>query len=111
MLRHSFLCHDIVSLLQKKTMSRHSFLCCDIVSLLQQKTLLRHSFLCRDIVFCCATENFVQLVEVITSSFELGFGRVRHSVNSLFGNILHIFLLNHLLSIKNPEKPSLEEML
>ena len=28
-----------------------------------------------------------------------------------FGNILHLFLLNHLLSMKNPAKPSLEEIL
>ena len=31
--------------------------------------------------------------------------------NSLFENIFHIFLLNHLISIKNPTKPSLDEIL
>ena len=31
--------------------------------------------------------------------------------NSLFANIFHIFLLNHLISIKNPTKPSLDEIL
>ena len=30
MSRHSFLCRDMVSLLQQKTMSRHSFLLCNI---------------------------------------------------------------------------------
>ena len=37
--------------------------------------------------------------------------RCETSVNSLFGTMLHLFLLNHLLSIKNPIKPSSEEML
>ena len=36
---------------------------------------------------------------------------MRHPINSLFGNILNLFLLNRLLSIKNPEKPNLEEIL
>ena len=62
MSRHSFLCRDMVSLLQQKTMSRHSFLCHNMVSLLQQKTVSQHSF-------SVATENFIQLVGALTSSF------------------------------------------
>ena len=46
-----------------------------------------------------------------TEKFIFPLTRHKAFVNSLYGTMLHPFLLNHLLSIKNLAKPSLQKML